>query len=121
MAEFSLETINMAEDLDNMTDMEKKHTPVIHVPDGVKAGEPFEVAVNVGELLSHPNEPGHYITRIGLYTENFVMLGRVYLSPVVSVPRVTFTVVLEKSQTLQTYGTCNLHGTWQGKKEVSVK
>jgi superoxide reductase len=121
MAEFSLDEINKASDEANMTDLEKKHTPVIHVPDRVRAGEPFEVAVNVGELLAHPNELAHYITRVELYTEEYIMLGRAHMTPIRSVPRVKFTVVLDKSQTLRAYSDCNIHGTWQGKKEVVVK
>lgn len=121
MADFSLDEINKAADGANMTDLEKKHTPVIHVPGEVTAGEPFEVAVNVGELLAHPNENAHYISRVELYTEEYIMLGRAHLTPAKSVPMVKFTVILDKSQTLRAYSDCNLHGTWQGKTNVVVK
>ncbi|MEA2037441.1 MAG: desulfoferrodoxin family protein, partial [Nanoarchaeota archaeon] len=48
--------INKAKDPNNMNDLEKKHLPVIDCPDSVKKGEPFEITIEVGKLLKHPNE-----------------------------------------------------------------
>jgi hypothetical protein len=51
--------INIPKDLANLSDMEKKHLPVIEAPDEVKAGEPFQAT------LLHKNRvnPGIYISR----------------------------------------------------------
>jgi superoxide reductase len=37
--------LNTAKDPANMTELEKKHIPVIDCPDKVKAGEPFKVNI----------------------------------------------------------------------------
>jgi superoxide reductase len=118
MADFSLKGVNKPKDPENMTDMEKKHTPMIHVPEEIKPGEPFSVKVVVGELLAHPNELSHYINWIALYDEQYTFLGMVTLAPVVSHPRVRFTVTLDEPTTLRAFAFCNLHGLWQGKREV---
>ncbi len=118
MAEFSLKGVNKPKDPENMTDLEKKHTPVIHIPEDIKAGEPFSVKINVGEFLKHPNEPGHFINWIALYDEDYTFLGMTTLAPVVSNPKVRFTVTLDEPTTLRAFAFCNLHGIWQGKKEV---
>jgi len=118
MAEFSLKGVNEAENPENMTDLEKKHTPVMHIPDNIKAGEPFSVKVNTGELLKHPNELTHYITWIALYDNQYTFLGMTTLTPVASSPKVRFTITLDEPTTLRAFSFCNLHGLWQGKKEV---
>ena len=55
--------INQAksDSLDGMTDLEKKHTPVIDAPAKVKKGEPFDVFVEVGRYMKQPNENAHFI------------------------------------------------------------
>lgn len=59
--------VNTPADPDNMTDLEKKHIPVITAPDKVKPGECFEVTVEVGKLVAHPNETTHFIEFLDLY------------------------------------------------------
>lgn len=119
MAEYSLKGVNKAKDEKNMTDMEKKHTPVIHVPEKLRANEPFNVKVNVGELLTHPNELSHYINWVALYDEEYTFLGMATLAPAVSYPRVKFTLSLDEPTTLRAFEFCNLHGLWQGKRKVN--
>ena len=46
--------INLPKDWENLTDLEKKHVPVLEAPDRVKKDEPFTVKVTVGKLLAHP-------------------------------------------------------------------
>ncbi len=121
MAEFSLKGVNRPRDMDNLTDMEKKHTPVIHVPEEVRAGEPFSVKVAVGELLRHPNELSHYINWIALYDEVYTFLGMATLPPVVAHPKVRFTVTLEEPTLLRAYAFCNLHGLWEGVRRVELR
>ncbi|NOZ82605.1 MAG: hypothetical protein GXN98_02125 [Euryarchaeota archaeon] len=121
MAEFSLKGVNRVRDPENLTDMEKKHLPVIHLPEQVKAGEPFSVSVAVGELLKHPNELSHFINWIALYDAEYTFLGMVTLPPVVAQPRVSFTLTLEEPTTLRAYAFCNLHGLWEGQKQVEFR
>ena len=54
------QNINRVKDPANMTGLEKKHAPVISAPEKVKAGEPFDVNVVIGEVL-HPMGPTHWI------------------------------------------------------------
>ena len=100
-----------SENVEEMTDLEKKHTPVIEAPGKVKKGEPFEVLVEVGRHLKHPNENAHFIEWIELYSgETF--LARVELEPKLSGPKVKFTVALDYAHPLIAKDRCNLHGLW---------
>jgi len=97
---------------EEMTDLEKKHTPVIDAPGKVKKGEPFPVSVEVGRLLAHPNENGHFIQWIELYAgETF--LARADLVPRLAKPQVTFIVALDHGHPLVARERCNLHGIWE--------
>ncbi|MFB0563471.1 MAG: class II SORL domain-containing protein [Candidatus Lokiarchaeia archaeon] len=118
--EFSLTKINRAKD--PMTDMMRKHTPVITAPDSVKANEPFSVSVKVGgiEGVEHPNMLGHWINWVELYAgERF--LGRAEFAPTVASPEATFHIVLEGPTELRIIDSCNLHGLWESKKKIGVK
>lgn len=66
--EFSLTDINRM-DPANMTDMMRKHSPVVALPDKIKAGEPFAISVKVGGIdgMEHPNVLGHWINWMELY------------------------------------------------------
>ncbi len=98
--------------IDEMTDLEKKHTPVITAPAKIKKGEPFEVNVEVGKLLSHPNENAHFIEWIELFSGD-TFLARVDLEPRLAVPRVKFVVALDHGHDLVAKERCNLHGVWE--------
>ncbi|GBE19029.1 putative superoxide reductase [archaeon BMS3Abin16] len=111
--------INMAGELEGLSDLEKKHLPVIDAPDSVKAGESFEVTVEVGRLLAHPNEPAHHIQWIRLLNGNLT-LASIQLTPVATSPKVTVTVKLEKTTTLRAIARCNLHGEWVMAQEVKI-
>ncbi len=112
--------VNKVADPSNMTDLEKKHTPVISAPDSVKAGECFCVTVEVGKLLAHPNERGHWINFIELYADE-TFLGRVDLTPVTTCPCVQFCVALDHVHSkLRAFEFCNLHGVWEGDKALTV-
>ncbi len=122
MAETSLFCgLNRPKDPANMTELEKKHTPVIECPDNVKAGEPFQVKIKVGEI-PHIMEEGHHIQWIDLYSgENFN--ARIDLTPVFT--RAEVTITLQKSgkhrtSILRVIERCNLHGQWEATKEITV-
>ncbi len=111
--------VNRPKDMDNMTDLEKKHLPVISAPESVRADECFSVTVEVGKLLPHPNEHEHHIEFIDLY-EDKVFLCRADFSGIKICPTVTFCVSLQKSGTLRAFSSCNLHGQWEGTHEITV-
>lgn len=119
MTEDLFSKLNRAADMSNLSDLEKKHLPVIEVPEQVKAGEPFEVTVHVGKLLAHPNEPAHHIQWIVLLKGD-VALAMIQLTPVSTSPKVKLTVTLDKTTTLRALERCNIHGEWEHTKEVKV-
>ena len=111
--------VKTAKDPANATDFEKKHSPVIKAPETVKPGETFQVVVEVGKVVPHPNEPGHFIQWVELYSgETF--LARAELTPALTEPVVTFSVRLDHVHPLKAVARCNLHGVWAGKKDLKA-
>lgn len=105
---------------ENLSDLEKKHLPVIDAPAEAKVGDWVEVTVQVGRLMRHPNEHGHFIQFIELYADD-TFLGRTDLTSVKTCPKVTFCVSLpETALELRAYGHCNMHGTWVSCKPIQV-
>ena len=113
--------VNTPQDSNNMTDLEKKHLPVITAPEEVKPGECFQVTVEVGKLLKHPNERAHFIGVIDLYAGE-LYLTRLDLTPVSTCPTLKTCVSLAGNVgPLRAYAVCNLHGTWSFEKPITVK
>jgi len=113
--------MNTPKDVKNMTELEKKHMPVIECPDTVKTGEPFQVKINVGSI-PHVMEEGHYVQWIDVYFKNN-FYARIDLTPVFTKPEVTVTLVRHskhKTSTLRVIERCNLHGQWEATKEISI-
>ena len=116
-----LTRINKVQDMDNMTDLEKKHHPVITAPEKVKAGECFEVTIEVGKLLEHPNQPAHFIEFVELYAGD-VYLSRLALTAQMSCPTMKVCVSLPKDMgDLRAFTLCNLHGIWESRKPITVE
>jgi superoxide reductase len=118
-------SINRVKDPSNKTPLEKSHAPVIKAPETVKAGEPFTVEVNVGEVI-HPMGEAHWIEFIELSIGN-EPAGRLDFQPKGYLhPKATFTVVLGKDAapegklTLVAHQRCNLHGYWESTKDISI-
>jgi superoxide reductase len=101
-------------------DTAKKHVPVITVPENIKAGHPFTVNIKVGES-PHVMENGHFIQFVDLYSGH-IYISRVDFTAELNKPEVTLSVVLphEGKRTLRAFSRCNLHGIWEGTKEVNV-
>ncbi|MCF7907438.1 MAG: class II SORL domain-containing protein [Candidatus Omnitrophica bacterium] len=113
--------VNEPKDKANPTDLEKKHIPIIEAPDKVKKDELFEIKIEIGKLLAHPNEPAHFIEWIELYCGH-TFLGRASLSGGASYPTVTFQVKLSHAHgPLKAWGKCNIHGLWEGLKTITVE
>lgn len=113
--------LNEPKDKGNLIDLEKKHIPIIDAPEKAKKDEPFEIKVEVGSLLAHPNEPGHFIEWVELYCGD-TFLGRIQYSGGTSYPNAIFKVKLSHAHgPLKAWGKCNLHGLWEGTKEISVE
>jgi superoxide reductase len=100
------------------TETNAAHTPVITAPDTVKAGEPFDVTVTVGEK-PHPSETTHFIRYIALYAGD-VEIARADLTPTLALPKVTFRVQLAASTTLRALSAPNHSAAWVAQKKVAV-
>ncbi len=113
--------VNEPADMNNLSDLEKKHVPVVDAPDSVKVGECFEVTVEVGKLLAHPNEHQHFIQFVDVYADE-TFLARADFSSVKACPKVTFCLGLEgPAEELRVYEHCNMHGTWLTRKDIKVQ
>lgn len=113
--------VNRPKDPLEMADLEKKHVPVIVAPAAVKKGECFCVEVEVGKLLAHPNERGHFIGFVELYADD-TYLGRADFTPVTTCPKACFCVQLDHVHTgLRVFAFCNLHGVWEGDSALTVE
>jgi len=105
----------------------EKHVPVIKVPEEVKAEKEFEVIINVGENVPHPNTIEHHIKWIQVFTEvedrsyNPVHVATFDLGPTFAEPKVKFKMKLEKSATLIALEYCNLHGVWENSVKIEVR
>jgi superoxide reductase len=112
-------SINKAADVNNLTDLEKKHLPIIEAPDSVKAGEQFDVKIEVGKILKHPNEAAHHIQWIVLLNGS-VTLAIIQLTPETTSPNVSLKLTIEKDAKLRALERCNIHGEWEFSKEVKA-
>ncbi len=112
--------VNTPADWENLTDLEKKHMPIISAPDNVKAGDRFEVTVEVGKLLAHPNENTHFIEFVELYADH-AYLARVDFTAQTTFPMVKFCIALAGPiEKLHAYARCNIHGVWTAEKPINV-
>ena len=97
-----------------------KHTPKLSAPDTVKRGEWFDVSVSVGAGGEHPSLSEHHVRYIALYKDT-AEIARVYLHPVFSAPRVTFTIALDESGTLRALAEPTHSAAWESSKKITVR
>ena len=96
-----------------------KHTPKIVAPDTVKRGQWFDVTVSVGAGGDHPSLSEHYVRYIALYI-NSAEISRVYLHPVFSFPKVTFTIALDEGGVLKALEEPTHSAAWEASKPITV-
>jgi len=96
-----------------------KHTPKIVAPDTVKRGQWFDVTVSIGNEGEHPSLSEHFIRYIALYI-NTAEISRVYLHPVYSYPKVTFTIALDEGGSLRALEEPNHSAAWEASKKITV-
>ena len=96
-----------------------KHTPKIVAPDTVKRGQWFDVTVSIGSEGEHPALSEHFIRYIALYI-NTAEISRVYLHPVYSYPKVTFTIALDEGGSLRALEEPNHSAAWEASKKITV-
>ena len=96
-----------------------KHTPKIVAPDAVKRGQWFDVTISVGAGGDHPSLSEHYVRYIALYI-NSAEISRVYLHPVFSFPKVTFTIALDEGGMLKAVEEPTHSAAWEASKPIKV-
>jgi len=115
-------TREISPDFDNVRGPETKdpkHTPKISAPDKVKAGEWFDVTIEIGQGARHPSLIEHHVRWIALYAGD-AEITRTYLHPVMSTPKVTYTIRLEKSTTLKAVEAPTHTAEWEAVHEIEV-
>src|SRR6266540_3164658 len=101
------------------TSYDQKHTPKIVAPESVKRGEWFTVTVSVGAGGQHPSLSEHFVRYIALYI-NTAEIARVYLHPVFSAPKITFTVALDEGGVLRAVEEPTHSAAWEVSKKITV-
>jgi superoxide reductase len=99
--------------------IDPKHTPKITAPDSVKRGQWFDVTVSVGAGGEHPSLTEHFVRYIALYI-NTAEIARVYLHPVYSAPKVTFTIALDEGGSLRAVEEPTHSAAWEAAKKIAV-
>ena len=98
---------------------DEKHTPKIDAPDSVKGGQWFEVTVTVGAGSVHPSLAEHFVRYIALYKDS-AEIARVYLHPVFSYPKATFTVALDEGGVLRAVAEPTHSAAWESSRKIAV-
>jgi superoxide reductase len=101
------------------TTFDAKHSPKIEAPDSVKRGEWFTVTVTVGSGSMHPSLQEHFVRYIALYKDG-LEISRVYLHPVYSAPKVTFTIALDEGGALRAVAEPTHSAAWETSKKIVV-
>ena len=96
-----------------------KHTPKLAAPDSVKRGQWFDVTITVGAGGEHPSLSEHHVRYIALYKDT-AEIARIYLHPVFSAPKVTFTVALDEGGTLRALAEPTHSAGWEASKAIAV-
>ena len=103
--------INKAKDPSNMTELEKKHVPIIQLGAENKETKKITITVKIGEV-EHPMIKEHYIKYIELYIDN-KSVGKVDLKPG-DKPEAKFEVEVPAGGRITAREECNVHGVWEG-------
>ena len=98
---------------------ERRHVPVLTLPERVRRGRSFDLVIQVGPT-PHVMEPTHRID----WVEALVGSERVFvadLGAAVSYPIVRVPLTLQASASITVRARCNLHGIWRTRRDVTVR
>lgn len=111
------DTIKKVADPSNMTELEKKHTPVIVINKecGLIPGDCYDVHVKVGEI-EHPRATDHWIQFIDFYLDK-KYITRVMLAPEAVHPAAALHLVATEG-TITAVELCNKHGIWMNEAKI---
>ena len=116
----------------------EKHAPVIEAPEKIKKGDAVIVKVSVGKEIAHPNTTAHHIRWIEVY---FLPIGEKFplqigkfeftahgesglgadTSTIYTAPEVSLKFKTDKPGTILASSYCDIHGLWQGSREITVE
>lgn len=116
----------------------EKHVPVIDCPDEVSRGEYFNISLSLGKEIAHPNTTEHHIRWVALFfhpegAKFPYQVGRYEFTahgestdgpnqgPVYTNHCVVASMKTDKPGTLIAASYCNIHGLWEGSKEIRIK
>ena len=116
---------------------QEKHVPAIECPIEVKSDELFEVKVGLGKAVAHPNTTEHHIRWISVFFHpegekftyqvahvDFTAHGESVegpnKGPVYTNYEASFSMKISKSGVIHALSLCNIHGLWEGIKEIKV-
>jgi superoxide reductase len=117
---------------------QEKHVPVIEAPDKIKKGEVVNITVSIGKQIAHPNTTEHHIRWIEVYFhpqgEKFpYQIGKfefsahgesaqgLNTSSIYTQPIVICSFKTDKAGVIFASSYCNIHGLWEGAKELSIE
>ena len=111
------DAIKTPKDTNNLSDLEKKHVPVIAVVKkcGLIPGGCTDAHVKLGEI-QHPMQADHYIMHIDFYIDN-ELISRVMLTPDKLNPAAALHIKAEKGK-LSAIALCNIHGAWMQQEDL---
>jgi len=103
-----------------------RHSPFVKCAAEAKAGERFEVTVQVGDAYEHPDNTEHYISTVTLYNKEDKLAEATFFAgsqggqDKKGNTTATFTVVLDKDAEFVAHSFCTQHGLWES-DPVAVK
>ena len=77
------------------------------------------MTISVGSGSEHPSLSEHFVRYIALYI-NSAEISRVYLHPVFSFPKVTFTIALDEGGALKALEEPTHSAAWESTKRITV-
>lgn len=117
---------------------QEKHVPVIEAEDRIKKGAPLKITVSVGKEIPHPNTTEHHIAWIEVsflakgdkfpyqigrfeFTAHGASIQGPNTSTIYTQPQVAINLKTEKSGAILASSYCNIHGFWEGSKDLTVE
>ncbi|MFZ7120983.1 MAG: class II SORL domain-containing protein [Eubacteriaceae bacterium] len=107
----------------------EKHVPSIQSPNEVKKDQAFEITVNIGKEISHPNTLEHHIKWIKIFFKpennkfpieianiNFNSHGE---SQLFTDYYASIQAKIQDSGVIYALSYCNIHGLWENSLEIT--
>lgn len=102
-----------------LTAEERRHVPVLRLPEVARAGRPFDLVVQIG-VEPHVMTDAHRIEWIEIaIDESRVLVAD--LGPRIAYPIVRTSLVLDAPSVLTARAFCNQHGVWRTQRSVEVR